>query len=117
MVSYSYTKTISGKHKRVFEEIDFNVGNEDMHFECSTCKYCFERAGHGVTGDLLIGIIRDAKLRTLVAKGPSYRKQNCINWKVNEEICRQAVAAYKRKWLKKEGVDAKVLSEWGALGK
>ena len=69
-----------------------------MHCECSTCKYCYEPAGHVITGDL--SIIRNAKLRTLVAKGPSYREQN---WNVNEKICRRAVAAYKRKWSKKEG--------------
>jgi hypothetical protein len=32
-------------------------------------KYCYEPAGHVVTGDLTI--IRDAKLRSLVMKGPS----------------------------------------------
>ena len=39
-----------------------------------------EPAGHVVTGDL--NIIRDAKLRSLVEKGPSFRKQNSINWKI-----------------------------------
>ena len=40
VVSYSYTKTISGKilnQKRVIESLDFNVGIEDTHCECSTC--------------------------------------------------------------------------------
>ena len=41
---------------------------------CSTCAYCYEPAGHVVTGDLTI--IRNAKLRALVAKGSSYREQN-----------------------------------------
>ena len=30
-----------------------------------------------------------------------------INWKINEDICRRAVAEYKCKWSKKEGVDIK----------
>ena len=68
--------------------------------DCSTCKYCYEPAGHVVTGDL--NIIRDANLRSLVEKGPSFREQNSINWKINEDICRQAVAEYKSKWSKKE---------------
>ena len=42
-------------------------------------------------------------------QGPSYREQNS---KINEEICRQAVSAYKSKWSKREGVDARVLNEW-----
>ena len=113
MVSYSYTKTISGQifnQKRVVEELDFDIGTEDMHCNCSTCDYCYEPAGHVVTGDL--NIIRDAKLRTLIAKGPPYREQNSINWRVNEEICRQAVSAYKSKWSKREAVDLQVLNEW-----
>ena len=112
-VSYSYTKTISSQifnQKKVVEELDFDGGTGDMHCDCSTCKYCYEPAGHVVTGDL--NIIRDAKLRSLVEKGPSFREQNSINWKINEDICRQAVAEYKSKWSKKEGVDIIVFNEW-----
>ena len=54
-------------------------------------------------------IIRDATLRALVEKGPSFREQNAINWKINEDICRRAVAEYKCKWSKKEVVDIRVL--------
>ena len=73
--------------------------------------YLYMSAGHVVTGDL--NIIRDAKLRALIEKGPSFREQNPINWKINEDIiCRRAVAEYKCKWSKKEGVDMRVLNEW-----
>ena len=41
-----------------------------------------------------------------------HREQNSINWRVNEEICRQAVSAYKSKWSKREAVDLRVLNEW-----
>ena len=34
---------------------------------CSNSKYCYEPAGH-----VVLTIIRDAKLRSLVMKGPSY---------------------------------------------
>ena len=105
-VSYSYTKTISGKlfnHKRVVEELDFEVGTEDMQCDCSTCKYCYEPAGNVDTGDL--NIIKDAKLRSLIMKEPSYREQNAINWRVNKEIRRETVASYKHKWSRKEKVN------------
>ena len=113
MVSYTYTRTISGKifnQKRVIEGLDFDIGTRDMSCNCSTSKYCYEPVGHVITGDLTI--IRDAKLRTLISKGPSYREQNCVNWKINREICTQAVAAYKRKWAKRERVDYRVLNKW-----
>ena len=105
--------TISGRifnQKKVVQELDFNVGTEDMHCDCSTCRYCYEPAGHVVTGDL--NIIRDAKLRELIRKGPSYREQNSIDWRVNEDILTKAVSEYKCKWASKEKIDVRVLNEW-----
>ena len=72
MVSYSYTRTISGaifNQRSVVEELDLDEGIENVCCDCSDSKYCYEPAGHVVTGDLTI--IRDAKLRSLVMKGPS----------------------------------------------
>ena len=62
------------------------------------------------TGDL--NIIRDASLRSLIEKGPTYREQNYINWSINEKICSSAVAEYKHKWSLKEGIDTRALNEW-----
>ena len=45
--------------------------------------------GHVVTGDL--SIIRDVKLRNLIKKGPTYREQNNIDWRVNVKNCKAAV--------------------------
>ena len=98
MVSYSYSRTISGRifnQRAVVEELDVDRGTEGMSCNCSSSSYCYVPAGHVVTGDLTI--IRDAKLRSLVRKGPSYREQNSIDWDVNERVCREAVADYKRK--------------------
>ena len=55
MVSFSYTNTISGRifnQKSMIEKLDFDVGTEDMCCDCSMCAYCYEPAGHVVTGDL-----------------------------------------------------------------
>ena len=98
MVSYSYSRTISGKifyYRTVVEELDVDRGTEGMCCDCSNSSYCYAPAGHVVTGDLTI--IRDAKLRSLIRKGPSYREQNSIDWNVNEILCREAVAEYKCK--------------------
>ena len=81
-----------------------------MFCDCSTSKYCYEPAGHVITGDLTI--VRDAELRSLIEKGPSFREQNCINWSINESLCKEAVAKYKRKWSRKEKVDVRTLNEW-----
>ena len=54
---------------------------EGLQCQCSMSDFCYQPVGHVVTGDLTI--IRDAKLRHLIAKGPSYREQNVIDWTVN----------------------------------
>ena len=63
-----------------------------------------------VTGDLRI--IKDAKLRELVNKGPSYREQNNIDWNLNARICKEAVTKYKVKWSMMLRIDKRVLNEW-----
>ena len=81
MVSYSYTRTISGRifnQKSVVEELDLTRGTEGMCCDCSNSSYCYEPVGHVMTGDLMI--IWDTKLRSLVRMGPSYyREQNYIH--------------------------------------
>ena len=47
-------------------------------------KFCCERHGHVITGDLRV--IENAKLRKLVAKGPEYREPNRVNWKATETM-------------------------------
>ena len=90
--------------------LDVDVGTRDMCCDCSTSKYCYGPVGHVVTGDL--GIVKDAKLRSLIEKGPSSREQNCIYWRIAEKLCKEAVAKYKRKLSRREKVDVRVLNEW-----
>ena len=89
MVSFTYTKTISGTAVR---GLDFNVGTEQMTCNCDSSRYTYAPAGHVVTGDL--SIIADYILRKLITKGPSYREQNNINWNLNMKLCREAVMKY-----------------------
>ena len=43
-----------------------------------------------------LNVIRAAKLRFLIEKGPTYREQNyIIDWRVSERLCIEAVAKYK----------------------
>ena len=54
------------------EELDIDKGAGNMCCDCSRSKYCYEPAGHVITGDLKI--VKDAELRGLIEKGPSYRE-------------------------------------------
>ena len=112
-ISYRYTKTIGGRifnQRKVVEELDFDRGAGNMCCNCSKSKCCYEPAGHVITGDLRI--IRDAKLRSIIEKGPSFREQNYIDWNINKNLYKEAVAKYKRKWSRKERVDIRALNEW-----
>ena len=66
--------------------------------------------GHVVTGDL--SIIKDIELRNLISKGPAYREQNNIDWRVNLKNCKAAVTRYAKKWAKEASVDRRVLRDW-----
>ena len=113
MVSYTYTRTISGSNfnqKDVVKELDLTRGTEGMLCDCNNNIYCYEPVGHVITGDLTI--IRNAKLRSLVRKGPSYREQNYIDWNIYERLCKEAVDKYKHQWSAREGVDVSAINEW-----
>ena len=113
VVSYTYTRTIAGKifnHRKVVEELDMDNGTDDIECSCSSSSYRYEPCGHIVTGDL--SIIRDITVRNLIKKGPSYREQNNIDWKVNEKTSKEAVSRYCQKWAKAACVDKRVLRDW-----
>ena len=100
-------------NKKVVEDLDMNIGTQDMKCNCSSSAFKYEPLGHVVTGNLSIN--KDSKLRQLIKKGPSYREQNNINWNVNAKICKEAVSKYKVKWEKRERVDKRVFGENSAL--
>ena len=113
VVSYTYTRTIAGKifnNRKVVEDLDMDAGTAGMDCSCSSSNYKYEPCGHVVTGDL--SIIKDVKLRNLIKKGPTYREQNNIDWRVNVKNCKEAVTKYFRKWVKTMDVDARVLRDW-----
>ena len=58
-------------------------------------RYKYESCGNVVTDDL--SIIKDVKLRNLISKGPAYREQNSIDWRMNLKNCKAAVSRYAKK--------------------
>ena len=113
VVSYTCTRTIAGNifnHRKVVEEQVMDNVTDDIECSCSCSSYRYEPCGHTVTGNL--SIIRDITLRDLIKKGPSYREQNNIDWKVNEKTSKEAVSRYCQKWAKAACVDKRVLRDW-----
>ena len=87
-----------------------DCGTAGMVCSCNSLRYKYESCGHVVTGDL--SIIKDVKLRNLISKGPTYREQNNIDWRVNLKNCKVAVSRYAKKWAKEASVDRRVLRDW-----
>ena len=102
MVFYTYISGQILNQRKVAEELDFDIRTKDMYCECGTNKYCYEPAGHVSTGDL--NIIRNASLRLLIEKEPSYWEQNGI---IND-----VRMLYNQVSTKMVGVDIRAFNEW-----
>ena len=114
LVSYKYTNNIS---RSVFNynQTLRNINLDDYHNASSSCDcesstFLYEPHGHVITGDLRI--VRNRKLRRLLEKGPKYREQNVIDWKLNKKILLTAIDDYARNWSKREGYHVSALEEW-----
>ena len=114
LVSYKYTNNIS---RGVFNynQTLCNINLDDYHNASSSCDcksstFRCEPHGHVITGDLRI--VRNRKLRRLLEKGPKYREQNVIDWKLNKKILLTAIDDYAKNWSKREGYHVSALEEW-----
>ena len=79
-------------------------------YDCESSLFRYEPHGHVIAGDLRI--VKNRNLRRLLEKGPKYREQNTVNWKLNEEILIKAVDDYSKNWSKHEGYRVSALEEW-----
>ena len=81
IISYQYTNTVANKlfnFSSTLSNLDItNYLSNPQHCQCNTSKFCYERHGHVITGDLMV--TENVKLRELVAKGPKYREPK--NWR------------------------------------
>ena len=113
IVSYTYTRTIAGKifnNRKVVNELNMNCGTAGMVCSRNSSRYKYESCGHVVTGDL--SIIKDVKLRNVIGRGPAYREQNTIDWRVNLKNCKAAVSRYAKEWAREANVDRRALRDW-----
>ena len=114
LVSYKYTNNISRSVFNYYQTLR-NINLDDYHNASSSCDcesstFRYEPHGHVITGDLRI--VRNRKLRRLLEKGPKYREQNVIDWKLNKKILLTAIDDYARNWSKREGYHVSALEEW-----
>ena len=114
LVSYHYTTNISRSvfnYNQTLRTVNFDYYNDSTSFcDCESSAFRYEPHGHIITGDLRI--IKNRKLRRLLEKGPKYREQNTIDWKLNKRILTKAVDDYTKSWSKREGYHVSALEEW-----
>ena len=91
-----YTSTVASKLLNFATTFsNFNVSeylSNPQICQCKESKRCYEPKGHAITGDLRV--IKNARLRELVAKGPKYREPNRANWKVTETMFLGSIDLY-----------------------
>ena len=114
LISYQYTQNISRRvfsYNQTLHDIDVsNYNTTSSSCDCDSSPFCYEHHGHVITGDLRI--INNRNLRRLRKKGPKYREQNTVDWKLNEKILLKALDDYSQKWSKLEGYRVSALEEW-----
>ena len=114
LVSYKYINNISKNvfnYNQILHSFDIDdYSNASASCDCESSAFRYEPHGHVITGNLRI--VKNRKLRRLLEKGPKYREQNTIDWKLNKKILIMAVDDYTKKWSKREGYHESTLEEW-----
>ena len=115
IVSYEYTSTVASKIFNFAPTLSSSNVSEYLSnsqtCQCKESKFCYEPHGHVITGDL--GVIENARLRELVAKGPKYREPNRVNWKATETmfwnplISMQKIDPKENKWISNISLNGK----------
>ena len=77
---------------------------------CKASEFCYNPAGHIITGDL--NIVRISKLRDILSNGPKYMEPRSFTWKQNSKLILDSIEEYARRWAKTEDVEVDTLSEW-----
>ena len=114
IISYSYSSPIAPKifsYKNVLQGLcTENITRNPSACSCKASEFCYNPAGHIITGHL--NIVRISKLRDILSKGPKYREPRSFTWKQNSKLILNSVGEYARRWAKKEDVEFDTLSKW-----
>ena len=86
-----------------------NITRNPSACSCKASEFCYNPAGHIITGYL--NIVRINKLRDSLSKGPKYREPRSFSWKKNSKLILDSVEKYARRWAKNEDVEVYTLSE------
>ena len=107
IISYSYSSPVAPKifnYKNVLQGLNTeNITRNPSACSCKATEFCYNPAGHIITGDL--NIVRISKLRNILSQGPKYMEPRSFTWKQNSKLILESVEEYARRWAKKEEVE------------
>ena len=112
VICYKYNKpirsTIFNFNKLVADlEIDSKIPDS---CDCKNSKFCYQPAGHVITGDLKI--ISDSRIRSIISKGPKYRLPSQIDFNKCKEEIAVALNEFCKRWSRREKVECNALNSW-----
>ena len=81
-----------------------------FHEIVKNSKFCYEPAGHIITGNLKI--ISDSRIRSIISKGPKYRLSSQIDFNKCREEKVVALNEFCKRWCRREHVECNALNSW-----
>jgi hypothetical protein len=112
VVVYSYVEDIRRailNYKKVLEETE-SMRLAQIPCDCEGSEYCNEKLGHILTGDL--SIVKEAKLRELLTKGPKYRERRKVDLDKVREGIKQSLEQVVQAWSNKKDIAVVQFAEW-----
>ena len=112
----NYEQTVRSIQHMTEGEISMTLNSESSSLfpcSCSESEYCDPHHGHVVTGDLRI--IKNAKLRKLLSKGPNYRENKTINYSKCLTEIKTALSTCASNMASKYQLDVKLFDNWKSL--
>ena len=109
---YKYIKPIRNtilNFNKLVSDLDIETSSPDS-WDCKDSKFCYQPAGHIVTGNLKI--ITDSRIRSVISKGPKYRFPAHIDFNKCRETIASALNVYCTRWCKREHVESNALNNW-----
>ena len=94
---------------KIVSDLDIETSSPDS-WACKDSKFCYQPAGHIVTGNLKI--ITDSGIRSVISKGPKYRFPAHIDFNKCRKTIASALNDYCTRWCKREHVESTALNNW-----
>ena len=112
IICYKYNKPVRNivfNYNKIVADLNINDNVPDS-WDCATSKFCYQPAGHVITGNFKI--IEDKRLRNLLNKGPKFRIPSLIDFNSCRGQIAEALQNFSIKWCNREDDEHNALPDW-----